>query len=119
MKTYAKLNRVLVVATTFLLLTLPATAWPSWSATHSLKTIRDIYSPTASRPCLLFRLVGVTQADPIVQSQYFAVSNTNVDYNSLFALLMMSYGGNKTVTVYTTGQSVCNNFAEVGQIRLD
>lgn len=76
----------------------------------------------ADRPCVIFSLEGVPQADPSKPGvQYFALSKTHPSYNEVFAFLLTAKAANLPVTIRTTGTTLtsCSGFATVNIIVLD
>jgi hypothetical protein len=91
---------------------------------HTDRTVYDIVSPDAARPCLFFRLAFVDHADPTSPSKiapWFAIPVDAVGnvpspkYQEISRMLYQAKATNAVVTVQTTGGIVpmCSNFVEV------
>jgi len=76
---------------------------PSWALDWSGYQV-SIVRPGGDRPCTLFQLVGVAQADPAVStSPWFAIPNTAPEYSVMVATLLVAKASGSLVTVTTTG----------------
>jgi hypothetical protein len=91
---------------------------------HPGSTVADIVSPTVSRPCLFFRLVGVLAADPTSPNPttwWFAIPTEalgNVPspkYQEISRMIYQAKATGATISVKTTGAVVpaCSNFVDV------
>ncbi len=90
-----------------------AAAWVD----HVSKVPLELQSD-ADRPCVLFRLEGVAQADPSVSSEaWFALPKTHPSYSELFAILLTAKAGKLPLSVRTTGGTACG-FASVNILDL-
>ena len=65
----------------------------------------DIVRPGGDRPCTLFMLVGVTQADPVAPgSPWFSIPATGTPgYKEMVATLLAAKMGARNIDVVTTG----------------
>lgn len=91
--------------------------------TYSAKRVFEMHVET-TRPCVLFRLDGVTDADPANPgSPWFAVLRTHSAYNELFAMLLSAKVSNRNISIYTDGittaADACGPFAKVNVLFLD
>lgn len=74
---------------------------------HTAKMVMELQSDQ-DRPCAIFRLDGVTEADPGVSgSPWLALPKTHPSYNELFAMLLTSKAGKIPVSLRTTGGTAC------------
>lgn len=93
-------------------LVLLAQASAALAVDHVSKTPMEVQSD-ADRPCAIFRLEGVTVADPNVSgSEWFAIPKTHPSYNELFAMLLTTKAGKIPISVRTSGGTACG-FAAV------
>ena len=87
-----------------------AAAWLSLPATsHAKDYAGDGYAvtmvrPGGDRPCTLFQLVGVSEADPVKPgSPWFVLESTAPEYRVMVATLLAAKASGKNVQVTTTG----------------
>ena len=86
----------------------------SAQVTHDFKLALDVHEDS-SRPCMLFRLEGVSLADPASGNEWFAVPRTHIAFSELFALLLTSRALRLPLLVSTTGALSCG-YASVNAI---
>ncbi|HYI40564.1 MAG TPA: hypothetical protein VE053_09625 [Allosphingosinicella sp.] len=98
------MKKLLLAASTLLLALQPAAA-PA-QAVHDYKTMFDILQD-GTRPCLFFKLNGVTTADPAVAGEWFAVPRYHLAFAEVFALIVTARTLNLTVRVTTNGATSC------------
>ena len=73
------------------------------AVTYSSYTINWV-RPGADRPCTLFQLNGVSQADPVSPGNpWFAIPNTAPEYKEMIAALLLAKAADRPVIVITTG----------------
>lgn len=85
------------------------------AVTHQDKTIEITQTPDSARPCVFFKLSGVSEADPVnANNPWFSIP---VEEKEQISFLLAARMANKTVTVYTTGQLACGH-AEVNLFQL-
>lgn len=87
------------------------------------KRVFEIHVDT-TRPCVLFRLDGITDADPANPgSPWFAVLRTHGAYDELFAMLLSAKVSNRNISIWTDGittaADACGTFAKVNFLFLD
>ena len=64
----------------------------------------DLIRPGGDRPCTLFQLVGVAQADPVLPgSPWFSIPPTTQGYKEMVATLLSAKLGARNIDVITTG----------------
>ena len=64
----------------------------------------DIVRPGGDRPCTLFQLVGVSQADPVLPgSPWFSIPQTAQGYKEMVATLLAAKLAARNIDVITTG----------------
>lgn len=106
------ISKTLIALAATLAMTVPANA----ATTYIGKKVFDLHED-ASRPCAIFRLEGVTQADPTTTSgaPWFAIPRTHPGFTDLFAILLTAKAANLPVTIITDGTvtSDCGGFATV------
>lgn len=79
----------------------------SAEAQHSNKSVGRILSPD-DRPCLFFKLTGVTLSDPAIStSSWFAVPKDHGGYYEIMAMVMTARVKSIPVTVNTTNDLAC------------
>lgn len=108
--------KTLVAIATAMALTAPANA-----AIHTAKRVVQLHED-ANRPCTIFRLEGVNEADPAVfGSPWFVVPRTHAAYTQLFAMLLTAKATNLPVTVHSSGTATaaCDGLATVNIVMLD
>jgi hypothetical protein len=78
----------------------------------------SILRPGGDRPCTLFQLVGVTQADPAAPYVWFAVPDTLPDYSALVAGLFLAKATGSGIDVSTTGavSTTCGGYAIISAV---
>ena len=109
MKTFAT-----AAAITMLCVTSPLQA----AVTHGNKQLEMVEPMWVGNDCLLFRLVGVVEADPVKPGVgWFAVSRSDPGYKEAFAGIMMAKAMGTAVTIGTTGQLACG-YAQVAFVVL-
>jgi hypothetical protein len=87
------------------------------AAIHSSRLVIELHSPD-NRPCAFFRLVGVSQADPVTPNNpWFSVPTNHLGYDVIIDSLRAAILHDKRVTVYTTGGVKCGH-ASVLRLRL-
>lgn len=80
---------------------------PALAAEHVSKRPLEVHSDL-SRPCVIFRLEGVSVADPVVGSaQWFALPRTHPAFAEFFAILLTSRAGSFPISVRTSGAMQC------------
>lgn len=93
------------VVVTLVALAVSITAVPAFAVDWNGYQV-SVVRPGGDRPCTLFQLVGVAQADPIVPwSPWFAIPNTAPEYNAMVATLLLAKASGALVTVTTTGNA--------------
>jgi hypothetical protein len=102
-----------LLATSALCLALQTTAAPAQVA-HDDKTVLDMLEDT--RPCVFFRLNGVTIADPAIGGDWFVIPRSHIAFAELFAMLLTARVMHLTVYVHTTGATACGGVVEVDKI---
>lgn len=81
------------------------------AARHDNKHAVDIHED-AGRPCMFFRLNGVTQADPAVSAtEWFALPRDHLAYGELVAMLFTAKAARLPISVQTTGAVACGHMA--------
>jgi hypothetical protein len=68
-----------------------------------------------ARPCVIFSLVGVAEADPITPGPNFALSKSHPNYAELNAMLLTAKATGRKVRVSTDGTLACG-IAAIDQI---
>ena len=82
----------------------------------------NVVRPGGDRPCTLFQLVGVTQADPLVPgSPWFSVPNTTPEYKEMIATLLAAKFSGSTLNISTSGTvaSACGGYASVSALTVN
>jgi hypothetical protein len=106
-----------------------ASSFAHAAVTHTGRTILDIRSPDATRPCLFFRLVGVDHADPTSPSTitpWFAIPTDavnnvpSVKYQEISRMIYQAKATGATISVKTSGGIVpaCSNFVDVEYVSI-
>lgn len=82
-----------------------ALAMPSsWAASYYNGYQIDIVRPGGDRPCTLFTLVGVNQADPVLPtSNWFSIPSSAPGYKEMIAALLLAKAAGRSVDVATSG----------------
>jgi hypothetical protein len=113
------MNRVILSLATFVLAVQGVTA--AAQTTHALKTVESMFTSDGATPCLTFKLVGVTIADPAVQTSnraLFAVPKSQANFAEIYAMLLAAKASALPVTVFTTGTTQCGAGAGVSTLGL-
>lgn len=77
------------------------------AAAHYKKNPYQLHAPD-ERPCTLFVLHGVSEADPAVPgSPWFALPNSHQGQKEIFSILLSALLSGKTVNVRTSGGTAC------------
>lgn len=80
---------------------------PAHAVTYFAQLVGEVFPPD-SIPCIIFTLVGVAQADPVAPgSPWFALSPTSPNFQAQYAALLVAAAGGQTVTIVTSGTTVC------------
>ena len=88
----------------------------SFSTTFRGKNVTVIHSGD-TRGCFFFQLGGIGEADPArVNNPWFAFSFSKPSADAIFSLLLAAYLSNNEVTVPTTGDSICDGYAETKRL---
>jgi hypothetical protein len=101
----------------YILFLLLIASWSAIAEEHSDKKIGTIRSPDG-RPCILFQLIGVSQADPAIpEVPWFAIRQNNPGYKEMLSMIMSAKLTDKLVSVSTSGSIACDH-ADVSVIHL-
>jgi hypothetical protein len=106
------MKKLLVAASSILLALQPGVA--AAQTIHDNKVLLDLHEDGA-RPCALFRLQGVTSADPVTGTEWFALPRTHLAFSELFAMLLTAAALNRPIYVSTKGTLSCG-FAAVDAV---
>lgn len=81
---------------------------------HTGRSLAVIHSPD-DRPCVFFRLTGVTEADPVAPGiEWFALPKTHQGYKEILTLLLTARAtGQPLGHVTTTGTLTCGTHVAV------
>ena len=75
----------------------------SWAVSYNGYQV-DVVRPGGDRPCTLFTLAGVSQADPVLPgSNWFTIPPTTPGYKEMVATLLLAKATGRNVDVATTG----------------
>jgi len=84
-------------------------AAPSGAVQHVSKQVINLFAPD-DPPCAFFRLVGVSQSDPVSPTSYwFAVPTSHPGFKEIYAMLLAATISGMPVSVTTTGQLACGH----------
>jgi len=78
-------------------------------AQHTSKSIGALMGPDDTRDCTFFTLQGVSQADPNVASEWFAIPRIHQGFKEITALLLAAKVSGIPINVTTNGQTVCGH----------
>ncbi len=93
-------------------LALLAQGGPALALDHTAKLVRELHAD-ADRPCVMFRLEGVSQADPAVSSaEWFTLPKSHPSYNEQLAFLLTATATKMPLNIRTSGGTACG-FASV------
>ena len=105
-------NTKLIAAILFLILSFNVHA-----VSHINKDIEVIQSPD-SRPCVFFKLVGVSEADPVKSGNaWFSIPLSHVGIDQFYSMLLTAKTASNKIDVITTGTLECGH-ASVQSIQL-
>ncbi len=83
---------------------------------HDFKKVETVSSST-NKECTYFSLVGVNEADPVVENEgWFALEISNPAHDVSISILLAAYASGKEVRVSSDGTIKCG-FAGVKYIR--
>ena len=88
---------------------------PAVAAQHGGKKVLDLHVDDY-RECVMFRLEGVSEADPVKPGQpWFVLSKSHPRFAEAYGLLVAARVGNVPVNIVTTGAAVtgCDGYAGV------
>lgn len=84
---------------------------------YSDKKVGIVRSPDG-RPCTLFQLIGVNQADPAIpEAPWFAIRQNNPGYKEMLSMIMSAKLTYRLVSVSTSGNIACDH-ADVSVVHL-
>ena len=85
-------------------LALGGAAFPATATTWDSYSVGSIQMPDATRNCVFFELVGVSEADPAVPSNpWMAIRATQNGYSQIVAFLLWARAIGTPIGVVTTG----------------
>lgn len=102
--------KVLVALAATMIITAPVNA-----VVHTAKRVVDLHQDS-TRPCAIFRLEGVDQADPVLPgAPWFVLPRSHSAFTELFAMLLTAKATNLPVNIHTRGTRTneCEGFATV------